>query len=70
MTGVLQGMTPTEYAEAVSAGLADPVRSCGGRDCATYATNIGLVLIWIAALLTTITGWDYFRKALPYLRGK
>ena len=66
----MQGMTPTEYAEAVSAGLADPVRSCGGRDCATYATNIGLVLIWIAALLTTITGWDYFRKALPYLRGK
>ncbi|MFN4058526.1 MAG: CDP-diacylglycerol--glycerol-3-phosphate 3-phosphatidyltransferase [Roseinatronobacter sp.] len=29
--------------------------------------NTGLALIWIAALLTVITGWDYFRKALPYL---
>ena len=45
-------------------------RTCGGRDCATYATNIGLVLIWIAAILTLVTGWDYFRKALPYLKDK
>ncbi len=28
----------------------------------------GLGLIWIAAVLTLITGWDYFRKAQPYLR--
>ena len=66
----MRGMTPTQYAEAVSAGLADPIRTCGGRDCATYATNIGLVLIWIAAILTLVTGWDYFRKALPYLKDK
>ena len=66
----MQGMTPDQYAEAVSAGLADPIRSCGGRDCAAYATNIGLVLIWIAAALTLVTGWDYFRKALPYLKDK
>ncbi|WP_149141944.1 CDP-diacylglycerol--glycerol-3-phosphate 3-phosphatidyltransferase [Gemmobacter caeruleus] len=64
----MQGMTPEQYAEAVSAGLADPVRTCGGKDCATYATNIGLVLIWVAAVLTLVTGWDYFRKALPFLK--
>jgi CDP-diacylglycerol--glycerol-3-phosphate 3-phosphatidyltransferase len=29
--------------------------------------SLGLVLIWIAAILTLITGWDYFAKALPYL---
>ena len=29
----------------------------------------GVALIWLAALLTVITGYDYFRKALPYLRG-
>lgn len=29
---------------------------------------IGLVLIWIAAALTAITGWDYLRKAMPHLR--
>lgn len=28
----------------------------------------GLALIWLAAALTAITGWDYLKKALPYLR--
>jgi CDP-diacylglycerol--glycerol-3-phosphate 3-phosphatidyltransferase len=65
-----QGMTPGQYAEAVSAGLADPIRSCGARGCSSYATIAGLALIWIAALLTAITGWDYFRKALPHLRDR
>lgn len=32
------------------------------------ATQIGLLLIWIAALLTAITGWDYFDKSRPFLR--
>lgn len=32
------------------------------------ATRAGLVLFWLAALLTAITGWDYFDKARPYLK--
>lgn len=32
--------------------------------------NAGLALIWVAAALTLITGWDYFRKALPYLKDR
>jgi len=28
----------------------------------------GLGLLWLAAVLTLMTGWDYFSKALPYLR--
>jgi cardiolipin synthase len=28
----------------------------------------GLLLLWIAAGLTAITGWDYFSKARPYLK--
>ena len=28
----------------------------------------GIALLWIAAGLTLITGWDYFVKALPYLK--
>lgn len=28
----------------------------------------GVILLWIAALLTMITGWDYFTKARPYLK--
>lgn len=29
----------------------------------------GLILLWLAAALTVVTGADYFRKALPHLRG-
>jgi len=42
-------------------------------DVATMGGNIvwqlGLGMIWIAALLTLLTGFDYFRKALPHLIG-
>lgn len=63
-----QGMTVEQYSAAVAQGIADPIRSCGARGCATTATLIGLVLIWIAGILTAITGIDYFIKSLPYLR--
>jgi cardiolipin synthase len=33
-----------------------------------YTWWTGVVLLWIAAILTLITGWDYFQKARPYLR--
>jgi CDP-diacylglycerol--glycerol-3-phosphate 3-phosphatidyltransferase len=29
---------------------------------------IGVALLWIAAALTLVTGFDYFRKSLPYLK--
>lgn len=35
---------------------------------AQWAGQIGLILLWIAAALTAITGVDYFRKAIPYLK--
>ena len=27
-----------------------------------------MVLIWVAAILTALTGWEYFAKSRPYLR--
>lgn len=63
-----QGLTTDQYAELVSQGLADPIRSCGTRGCSSYATLVGLGLIWVAAVLTLATGWDYFRKSLPFLK--
>ena len=63
-----QGKTIEEYATLVAQGLADPIRSCGMRGCSTYATWAGLALIWFAAALTAITGWDYFGKSLPHLK--
>ncbi|MEO5614890.1 MAG: CDP-diacylglycerol--glycerol-3-phosphate 3-phosphatidyltransferase, partial [Cypionkella sp.] len=64
----MHGMTPEQYTDAVMQGLADPIRACGKRDCASVAGDAGLVLMWVAALLTAMTGLDYFRKALPFLR--
>ena len=29
---------------------------------------IGITLLWVAMVLTLVTGWDYFRKSLPHLR--
>ncbi len=33
-----------------------------------YTGYLGLILLWIAAALTLVTGWDYFMKAMPHLR--
>ncbi|WP_439123700.1 CDP-diacylglycerol--glycerol-3-phosphate 3-phosphatidyltransferase [Marivita sp.] len=33
-----------------------------------WTGNAGIILLWIAAFLTLITGWDYFRKATPFLK--
>lgn len=35
---------------------------------AGWVTCLGIVLLWIAAILTLITGWDYFSKSLPHLK--
>jgi cardiolipin synthase len=32
-----------------------------------YVTNIGLTLLWLSALLTLYTGWDYLRAGLHHL---
>lgn len=63
-----RGLTSDQYADLVAHGMADPIRSCGTRGCSSYATMVGLTLIWVAAILTLVTGWDYFRKSLPFLK--
>jgi cardiolipin synthase (CMP-forming) len=30
----------------------------------------GSALLWLAAALTAVTGWDYFAKAMPHLRAQ
>ncbi|RCL02816.1 MAG: CDP-diacylglycerol--glycerol-3-phosphate 3-phosphatidyltransferase [Candidatus Tokpelaia sp. JSC188] len=32
-----------------------------------HITFLGLILLWIAAILTLITGWDYFRAGLKHV---
>ncbi len=38
------------------------------RHGAIWSYRLGLTLLWIAALLTVVTGWDYFMKSRPYLQ--
>jgi len=33
-----------------------------------WSGRLGLWLLWLAAILTFLTGADYFRKALPHLK--
>jgi len=33
-----------------------------------WSGRVGLWLLWLAAALTAITGWDYFSKARPHLK--
>jgi len=58
-----------EMFEAVMAGTVDDLGHLRFYMAGmTWAGNIGLGLLWIAALLTLVTGWDYFRKAVPHLK--
>jgi len=34
-----------------------------------YTTLVGIVLLWISAILTIYTGWDYFRAGIVHLVG-
>ena len=38
-----------------------------GEPYFAYTTQLGLLLLWIAAILTLITGWDYFRAGLKHV---
>jgi cardiolipin synthase len=38
-----------------------------GNPAPPVITNIGLVLLWLSALLTLYTGWDYFRAGVKHL---
>ncbi|MFW5641909.1 MAG: CDP-diacylglycerol--glycerol-3-phosphate 3-phosphatidyltransferase [Roseicyclus sp.] len=58
--------------EIVSGILAGEIEDAVGLTWKYYgliaASYGGLGLLWVAAGLTLVTGWDYFRKATPYLR--
>jgi CDP-diacylglycerol--glycerol-3-phosphate 3-phosphatidyltransferase len=64
----LRGMTLEQYNVLVSQGEADAVRACVKWGCASYANLVGVGLLWVAAFLTAVTGWEYFSKARPFLR--
>ena len=60
--------TGLDYYEKGRPPLVGEGRLPWSDDWSDLATQLGLLLMWIAATLTAITGWDYFRKARPWLR--
>jgi len=62
-----RAMDPAEYAAALETGTQDWNATWRVVRGSWVAGIAGLVLIWLAAALTAVTGWDYFRKALPLL---
>jgi CDP-diacylglycerol--glycerol-3-phosphate 3-phosphatidyltransferase len=58
-----------EIVSGILAGeIADDVGLIWKYNALMLTSYGGLVLLWLAAGLTLVTGYDYFRKALPYLR--
>ncbi|PCH94889.1 MAG: CDP-diacylglycerol--glycerol-3-phosphate 3-phosphatidyltransferase [Rhodobacteraceae bacterium] len=57
------------FIDAILGGDVEDVNRLGMFEAATdWARLIGRILLWLAAILTAITGLDYFRKALPFLK--
>jgi CDP-diacylglycerol--glycerol-3-phosphate 3-phosphatidyltransferase len=52
----------------IFAGGDDPISILPIYNAYWSAWWVGVVLLWLAAALTAITGWDYFRKSVPHLR--
>jgi cardiolipin synthase len=38
-----------------------------GNKVLAYSTEIGIALLWIAAIITLYTGYDYFRAGLKHV---
>jgi len=62
--GLLFLAEPVNVADALAYG--ESPRERMGAAVLAFAAG----LLWLAATLTVITGWDYFAKGLPYIRSK
>ncbi|MXU66784.1 CDP-diacylglycerol--glycerol-3-phosphate 3-phosphatidyltransferase [Oceanomicrobium pacificus] len=58
-----------EAGEAVLSGAApDDLGLLAAHQLASWTRWLGLAMLWIAAGLTLVTGFDYLRKAMPFMR--
>ncbi|MEO1704798.1 MAG: CDP-diacylglycerol--glycerol-3-phosphate 3-phosphatidyltransferase [Pseudomonadota bacterium] len=65
----LVGLDEALY-EAIRTGLEEDVLGIIWREQALDILRWGgVALLWLAAILTLITGYDYFRKSVPHLQG-
>ncbi|MBY6002998.1 CDP-diacylglycerol--glycerol-3-phosphate 3-phosphatidyltransferase [Salipiger bermudensis] len=60
---------PPEQVSAILSREAEDIHGLAWKEQGMlWAGYLGLTLLWIAASLTLITGWDYFVKAWPHLK--
>ena len=65
---LVQGMDAEIY-EGVMSGTIEDVNGVVTYWKVMNGTwSVGVVLLWLAAVLTAVTGWDYFVKARPFLK--
>ena len=62
------GMDEAMVAEILAGREEDLLGLWWKYDGMIWAGRLGLWLLWLAAALTLITGYDYFRKSVPYLK--
>ena len=62
------GMSPEIVDGVLSGAIPDELGLIVVYNLLLASSYSGLIFLWIAGLLTFITGWDYFVKALPFLR--
>ena len=64
----IEGLDPQNVSAILNGDVADTHGLIWKEQGMLWAGYIGLTLLWIAATLTLIPGWDYFVKALPLLK--
>lgn len=62
------GMDDAMLTDIMTGTVSDELGLIWYSSAAHVTFLIGTVLLWAAAVLTLVTGWDYFRKAVPHLR--
>ncbi|MEL6959615.1 MAG: CDP-diacylglycerol--glycerol-3-phosphate 3-phosphatidyltransferase [Pseudomonadota bacterium] len=65
----IEGMDQATFDAIVSGDIADDGGILWKLDGMIYSWWIGVGLLWAAMILTLLTGADYLRKAMPFLRG-
>lgn len=67
--GMLSFGMDAAMVDAILSGAEEDLHGLGWKyNAMLWSFNLGVALLWIAALLTLLSGVDYFRKALPYLQ--
>jgi len=64
------GMDKNIVSRIISNQLSDETNLMLYYSSAYYSYYVGIILLWIAMILTIYTGIDYLSKASPYLKGK